>query len=47
MKPDTAASWLQTPNSLLQGASPAERIASGGYRDVLGVIEALGEGVFV
>lgn len=39
--------WMLTPNRLLEHASPAERIRSGGYRDVLGVIEAIADGVVV
>jgi len=39
--------WMLTPNRLLEHDSPAERIRSGGYRDVLGVIEAIADGVVV
>lgn len=47
MEPDAGAAWLQRSNQFLDGESPAERIARGGYRDVLGLIQALGEGVVV
>lgn len=47
MKPDGAAMWLQQPNPLLGGRTPAQRIAEGGYRDILGLVQALGEGVVV
>jgi len=39
--------WMLTPNRLLEHDSPAERIRAGGYRDVLGVIEAIADGVVV
>lgn len=37
--------WMMSPNRLLDHDSPADRIRSGGYRDVLGLIEAIADGV--
>ncbi len=37
--------WMFTPNRLLGHNSPADRIRTGGYRDVLGLIEAIADGV--
>lgn len=39
--------WMLSPNRLLDHDSPAERIRTGGYRDVLGLIEAIADGVVV
>jgi len=39
--------WMMAPNRLLQHDSPADRIRAGGYRDVLGLIEAIADGVTV
>ena len=39
--------WMLSPNRLLEHDSPADRIRAGGYRDVLGVIEAIADGVVV
>lgn len=47
MNPGGAAKWLENPNPLLAGKSPAETIAAGGYREVLGLVQALGEGLVV
>jgi uncharacterized protein (DUF2384 family) len=39
--------WIFTPNRLLGHDSPADRIRTGGYRDVLDLIEAIADGVVV
>lgn len=39
--------WMFSPNRLLGHESPADRIRAGGYRDVLGLIEAIADGVVV
>lgn len=44
---DQAGTWLFTPNRLLGHDSPADRIHSGQYRDVLNLVDALAEGVVV
>lgn len=45
LKPEHAREWLFTPNQRLAHDSPADRIASGDYRSVLALIEALADGV--
>ena len=45
LSPDDANLWIFTPNRLLSGDKPADRIADGDYRSVLGLIEALADGV--
>lgn len=47
MRPEPAHDWLFSPNPLLGHEKPAEQLARGEYRKVLGAIDALGEGVFV
>jgi transcriptional regulator with XRE-family HTH domain len=39
--------WLMSPNRLLDHDSPADRIRVGDYRSVLGLLEALADGVVV
>lgn len=39
--------WLMSPNRLLDHDSPADRIRNGDYRSVLGLLEALADGVVV
>ncbi len=39
--------WIMSPNRLLNGDTPAERIADGDFRSVVGVIEALADGIVV
>jgi putative toxin-antitoxin system antitoxin component (TIGR02293 family) len=49
-QPQAAHDWLFTPNALLEHHKPVELIGDGGsegVRQVLGLIDALGEGVFV
>lgn len=43
--PEDINLWLFTPNRMLDGDRPADRIADGRYRDVLGLLDALSEGV--
>lgn len=47
LRPEPAHDWLFTPNPLLSHRKPADLLREGHYRDVLGAIDALGEGVFV
>lgn len=42
-----ANAWMFTPNRLLGHDTPALRIQSGDYRDVLNLIEAIAEGVVI
>ncbi len=44
---DQANLWIFTPSRLLDHETPAERIHNGHYKDVLGVIEAMADGVVV
>lgn len=47
LRPQPAHDWLFTPNPQLDHHKPAELLREGEYRQVLGAIDALGEGVFV
>jgi hypothetical protein len=47
LKPEHANLWIMSPNRLLDGDSPAERIGRGDFRSVVGVIEALADGIVV
>jgi putative toxin-antitoxin system antitoxin component (TIGR02293 family) len=47
LKPEAAHDWLLTPNEMLGHDKPVDLLAAGEYRRVLGVVEALAEGVFV
>lgn len=47
MPRELANVWMMSPNRLLDHSSPAARIHEGRYKDVLGLIEALAEGVVV
>jgi hypothetical protein len=47
LRPEDANLWIFSPNRLLNGDSPAERIGAGDFRAVVGVIEALADGVVV
>lgn len=44
--PQAAHDWLFSPNPSLAYRKPAEMLKDGDYRDVLGAIDALGEGAF-
>jgi transcriptional regulator with XRE-family HTH domain len=45
LSPDDANLWIFSPNRLLKGDKPADRIADGDYRSVLGLIDALADGI--
>jgi transcriptional regulator with XRE-family HTH domain len=45
-EPEEAKLWLFTPQRLLNGATPADRIEKGGLEDVLGLIKQLQDGAF-
>jgi uncharacterized protein (DUF2384 family) len=47
LQPQAAHDWLFTPNPLLSYHKPADLLREGRYRDLLGAIDQLGEGVFV
>jgi putative toxin-antitoxin system antitoxin component (TIGR02293 family) len=47
LKPLAAHDWLFSPNRMLDHHKPVELIASGDYRRVLEMIDALAEGVYV
>jgi transcriptional regulator with XRE-family HTH domain len=47
LRPGPAHDWLFSPNPLLGHYKPADLLQQGKYREVLGAIDALGEGVFV
>jgi len=46
MRGEAARDWLFTPTPLLDYEKPADLLRTGQYRKVIGVIEALAEGVF-
>jgi Protein of unknown function (DUF2384) len=45
MKREDANLWIFSPNELLGGDTPAERITTGEFKQVLALIEALADGV--
>ncbi|MFL5799131.1 MAG: antitoxin Xre/MbcA/ParS toxin-binding domain-containing protein [Actinomycetota bacterium] len=47
LRPKPAHDWLFTPNPLLDHHKPADLLQEGKYREVLGAVDAMGEGVFV
>lgn len=47
LRPQAAHDWLFTPNPALDHQKPADLLKEGEYREVLGAVDALGEGVFV
>ena len=47
LRADDANLWIMSPNRLLDGDSPAERIARGDFRSVVALIEALADGIVV
>jgi len=47
LRAEDANLWIFSPNRLLGGDSPAERIGSGDFRSVVGLIEALADGIAV
>jgi putative toxin-antitoxin system antitoxin component (TIGR02293 family) len=47
LQPQAAHDWLYTPNQLVEHRKPIELLEAGDWRTVLGLIDALAEGVFV
>jgi putative toxin-antitoxin system antitoxin component (TIGR02293 family) len=47
LRPQPARDWLFTPNPQLDHHKPADLIKDGKYREVLGAVDALAEGVFI
>jgi uncharacterized protein (DUF2384 family) len=47
LRPQPAHDWLFGPNPSLDHHKPVDLLREGHYREVLGAIDALGEGVFV
>ena len=47
MTPDSASAWLYEPNPLLNNNRPVDLVAQGRFQEVLDLIDAIGEGVFV
>jgi transcriptional regulator with XRE-family HTH domain len=47
LRPEPAHDWLFSPNPLLSHHKPADLLREGRYLEVLGAVDALGEGVFV
>jgi len=47
LRPEDANLWIFSPNRLLGGDTPAQRISTGEFRSVVGVIEALADGIVV
>lgn len=45
LSPDDANIWIFSPNRLLDGDKPSERIHAGDYRSVLALIDALADGI--
>lgn len=46
VRPQAAQDWLFTPNPDLGFDKPVELVRAGRFKDVLAVIDSLGEGVF-
>jgi putative toxin-antitoxin system antitoxin component (TIGR02293 family) len=46
LHPGAAHDWLFTPNATLGNEKPATLLREGKYREVLGAVDALAEGVF-
>jgi len=47
LHPQAAHDWLYSPNPLVEHRKPVELLEAGDWRTVLGLIDALAEGVFV
>jgi transcriptional regulator with XRE-family HTH domain len=47
LKPQAAHDWLYSPNALIAHQKPVELLEAGDWRTVLGMIDALAEGIFV
>jgi uncharacterized protein (DUF2384 family) len=44
---ELASAWLRNPNPLLDDRCPVDLIAAGRYREVLDLLDAMADGVFV
>jgi putative toxin-antitoxin system antitoxin component (TIGR02293 family) len=44
--PEASQDWLFTPNAALEHKKPVELLRSGSFKEVLALIDAIGEGVF-
>lgn len=47
LRSEDANLWIMSPNRLLGGDSPAQRIQKGDFKSVVGLIEALADGIVV
>lgn len=47
LRPAAAHDWLFTPNPSLDHHKPVELLRDGGFREVLGAIDAMADGAFV
>jgi putative toxin-antitoxin system antitoxin component (TIGR02293 family) len=47
LRPEPAHDWLFTPNPSLEHYKPVDLLRAGEFRQVLGAIDAMAEGVFV
>jgi len=47
LRAEDANLWIMSPNRLLGGDTPAQRIHAGDFRSVVGLIEALADGIVV
>jgi putative toxin-antitoxin system antitoxin component (TIGR02293 family) len=47
LRPQPAHDWLFTPNPSLEHHKPVDLLRTGEFRQVLGAIDAMAEGVFV
>jgi putative toxin-antitoxin system antitoxin component (TIGR02293 family) len=47
LQPDAGHDWLFTPNPLLDNHKPVDLLRDREYRQVLGAIDAMAEGVYV
>ncbi len=47
LEPQAAHDWLFSPNALIEHHKPMELLEAGDWRRVLGLIDALAEGIFV
>lgn len=47
LRPEPAHDWLFSPNPALGHDKPVDLLKEGRYREVLGAVDALAEGVFV
>lgn len=47
LRPEAAHDWLFTPNPSLEHHKPVDLLRAGEFRQVLGAIDAMAEGVFV